>query len=85
MGKPLLGEVAPSEVRAEVEVSLRQCRPDVAAEWSALRKHDVVFLLGIDPPNPGEAEGGTFAQQVIIFSSPLSLSHSVSLTLSLYI
>jgi len=29
-----------------------------------LRKHDVVFLLGIDPPNPGEAEGGTFAQQV---------------------
>ena len=47
VGRPLLGEARPSEVRAEASISLSGCRGDVAAEWSALRKHDVVFLLTI--------------------------------------
>ena len=55
VGQPLLGETKPSEVKCEAEISLAGCRPDVQAEWSSLRKHDVVFLLTIDA---AVAEGG---------------------------
>ncbi|KOO28512.1 intron-binding protein aquarius [Chrysochromulina tobinii] len=48
VGRPHLGENKPSEVRAEATVSLAGCRPEVAAEWNALRKHDVVFLLTLE-------------------------------------
>ena len=48
VGRPHLGENKPSEVRAEATISLAGCRPEVAAEWNALRKHDVVFLLTLE-------------------------------------
>jgi len=35
-------------VRAEASFSLGGCRGEVAAEWSALRKHDCVFLLTLE-------------------------------------
>ena len=47
VGRPQLGETKPSEVHAEAAISLAGCRPEVSAEWSALKKHDVVFLLTI--------------------------------------
>ena len=48
VGRPLLGETAPSMVKCEATISLAGMRPEVASEWSELRKHDVVFLLSID-------------------------------------
>ena len=35
------------QVRAEVTVSLTGCRPEVAREWSEIKRHDVVFLITI--------------------------------------
>ena len=55
VGRPQLGETKPSEVHAEAAISLAGCRPEVSAEWSALKKHDVVFLLTI---RAAIAEGG---------------------------
>ena len=50
VGKPVLGEARPSEVRAEATVSLQGCRPEVAHEWSSIKRHDVVFLLTVRAP-----------------------------------
>ena len=49
--KPNIGERHPSRVRAEVRVNLSVKR-DVKSEWEGLRKHDVCFLISLDPPNP---------------------------------
>ena len=48
MAKPYIGEVHPSNVRGQATISLSGARPDVAEEWSSIRKHDIVFLLAID-------------------------------------
>ena len=56
VARPLLGESQPAEVRAEATLSLNGCRPEVAAEWTALKKHDTVFLLTLQASVP---EGGT--------------------------
>ena len=47
VGKPFLGEVRPSEVRAQCTLSLQHVRPEVAREWSMLRRHVVVFLVDL--------------------------------------
>lgn len=46
VGKPLVGQSCPSEVRADVQVSLPK-RQDLRREWEQLRKNDVLFLLTV--------------------------------------
>ncbi|RWS10743.1 intron-binding protein aquarius-like protein [Dinothrombium tinctorium] len=48
VGKPKLGENAPSRVRAEVRVNLN-VRKEIKREWESLRKHDVCFLITVEP------------------------------------
>ena len=48
--KPNVGEAVPAQVLAEVEVSLRDLRPDARREWDEVRKHDVLYLLTIRSP-----------------------------------
>ncbi|KRY36956.1 Intron-binding protein aquarius [Trichinella spiralis] len=48
VGRPRVGEKAPSVVRADVQLML-DVRQDVRTEWESLRKHDVGFLLTIRP------------------------------------
>lgn len=50
IGKPNLGERAPSRVKAEVRVAL-SVRNEVKREWQSLRRHDVGFLITVRPPN----------------------------------
>ncbi|CAC5409596.1 AQR [Mytilus coruscus] len=51
VSKPLVGESHPSQVRADVTVSL-SVRPEIKAEWEGLRKHDVAFLITLRPTVP---------------------------------
>ena len=46
--KPKVGEVCPARVRADVTLTLN-VQPSVRAEWEALRKHDVCFLITCRP------------------------------------
>ena len=48
--KPNVGEVVPAQVLAEIEISLRDLRPDARQEWDEIRKHDVLYLLTIRSP-----------------------------------
>ncbi|XP_018334120.1 RNA helicase aquarius [Agrilus planipennis] len=50
VSKPNIGEKKPSRVRADITVNL-SIRPEVKAEWENLRKHDVCFLISVNPPN----------------------------------
>ena len=49
--KPDIGSDHPSRVRAEVRVNLN-VRREIQREWEQLRKHDVCFLIGLDPILP---------------------------------
>lgn len=49
------GNVVPAAVTAEAVVDLAGLRQDAAAEWDALRQHDVLFLLAIRPPSDPQA------------------------------
>lgn len=49
--KPDIGSDHPSRVRAEVRVNLN-VRREIQREWEQLRKHDVCFLIGLDPVLP---------------------------------
>ena len=51
VAKPNVGERVLSRVRAEIKVVL-DTRKEVKKEWEGLRKHDVCFLITVDPPNP---------------------------------
>ncbi|XP_077538456.1 RNA helicase aquarius [Haemaphysalis longicornis] len=51
VGKPNIGEKQPSKVRADVTVHL-SVRREIKAEWEALRKHDVCFLITVRPTCP---------------------------------
>ncbi|KAK8780544.1 hypothetical protein V5799_018116 [Amblyomma americanum] len=51
VGKPNIGEKQPSKVRADVTVHLN-VRREIKAEWEALRKHDVCFLITVRPACP---------------------------------
>lgn len=48
MSKPHIGEKKPSRVRADVSVTL-SVRPEIQDEWENLRKHDVCFLVCVQP------------------------------------
>jgi len=48
--RPKVGEVVPSEVRAEVRWCLTGVLPHVRHEWDQLREHDVIFLIRIQAP-----------------------------------
>lgn len=51
VAKPHIGEKKPSRVRAEVGVTL-SVRKEIKDEWESLRKHDVCFLITIQPTKP---------------------------------
>ncbi|KRZ07965.1 Intron-binding protein aquarius, partial [Trichinella zimbabwensis] len=51
VGRPKVGEKAPSVVRADLQLMLN-VRHDVRTEWENLRKHDVGFLLTVRPTAP---------------------------------
>ncbi|CAI5981702.1 unnamed protein product [Closterium sp. NIES-65] len=46
---PLLGEVQPAAVLAEVEYSIGGYKAAMRSEWEEIKEHDVLFLLGIHP------------------------------------
>lgn len=48
VAKPHIGEKKPSRVRADVSVTL-SVRPEIQEEWENLRKHDVCFLICVQP------------------------------------
>lgn len=48
VAKPHIGEKKPSRVRADVSVTL-SVRPEIQEEWENLRKHDVCFLVCVQP------------------------------------
>uniref|UniRef100_A0A1I8BL07 Aquarius_N domain-containing protein n=1 Tax=Meloidogyne hapla TaxID=6305 RepID=A0A1I8BL07_MELHA len=48
VGRPLVGESAPSEVRADLQLTLPS-REDLRKDWMSLRKNDVLFLLCVKP------------------------------------
>ncbi|XP_061365445.1 uncharacterized protein LOC133308765 [Gastrolobium bilobum] len=47
--QPNIGEVKPSSVTAEVTYSISSYRSQIRSEWDALKEHDVLFLLSINP------------------------------------
>ena len=51
VAKPNLGDSHPSRVRAEVRVNLN-VRNEIKKEWEMLRKHDVCFLVSVQPVFP---------------------------------
>lgn len=51
VAKPRVGENHPAQVRADVTINL-SVRPEVKYEWEGLRKHDVAFLLTVQPEVP---------------------------------
>ncbi|CAI5484003.1 unnamed protein product [Closterium sp. Yama58-4] len=46
---PLLGEVQPAAVLAEVEYSIAGYKAAMRSEWEEIKEHDVLFLLAIHP------------------------------------
>ena len=48
VARPLLGEVRPRSVRADIIIDL-DLRKQMRQEWESLRKHDIIFLLTIRP------------------------------------
>lgn len=66
VGKPNVGELAPSRVRALITIDLEFCRNDVRQEWDSLRKHDIGFLVSLKPINTLEQKydpSGSFLKQ----------------------
>lgn len=51
VAKPHIGEKKPSRVRADVSVTL-SVRSEIQEEWENLRKHDVCFLVCVQPTCP---------------------------------
>ncbi|KAI9307123.1 P-loop containing nucleoside triphosphate hydrolase protein [Cunninghamella echinulata] len=49
IGRSNLGEDKPSRVTADVSFNISKYSKVIRAEWDALRKHDIVFLLTIQP------------------------------------
>lgn len=48
VAKPNIGEKSPSRVRADVSINL-SVRKEIKNEWENLRKHDVCFLITVQP------------------------------------
>ncbi|ESP05343.1 hypothetical protein LOTGIDRAFT_227972 [Lottia gigantea] len=51
VAKPKIGENHPAQVRADVTMNL-SVRREIKAEWEAMRKHDVAFLITVRPTQP---------------------------------
>jgi len=49
VGKPELGGVKPSSVKADISYSLARFNEGIQREWDALRPHDVLFLVSLQP------------------------------------
>lgn len=47
VAKPKLGEIKPSQVKAEVTIDLVPFKNDTLEDWQNLREHDVMFLLRV--------------------------------------
>ncbi|XP_060606233.1 RNA helicase aquarius-like [Ruditapes philippinarum] len=50
VAKPRVGESHPAQVRADVTVTLSVVQ-SIKNEWEGLRKHDVAFLISVQPPH----------------------------------
>ena len=48
VNKPLLGELYPSQVIAELTIDLKLCNNMIRQEWDDLGEHDILFLIAID-------------------------------------
>ncbi|KAL3868820.1 hypothetical protein ACJMK2_041579 [Sinanodonta woodiana] len=51
VAKPRVGESHPAQVRADITVTL-SVLPSIKAEWESMRKHDVAFLITLQPTCP---------------------------------
>ena len=49
IGRPKLGEIKPGYVKAELTINLGSLRNEARQEWENLRRHDVIFLVALDP------------------------------------
>ena len=54
VGKPNVGETAPSRVRADITLDLESLKNEIRTEWESLRKHDIGFLVSLKPTNVSE-------------------------------
>ncbi|KAK9863382.1 hypothetical protein WJX84_010246 [Apatococcus fuscideae] len=52
--KPNVGENRPASVTADIVINTAGLRGDVRSEWDEVKQHDVLFLMTIDPPEPGD-------------------------------
>lgn len=50
IGKPNLGQKAPSKVLSTITIDLSTCTKMVRNEWEELHEHDIVFLVSIRKP-----------------------------------
>ncbi|KAL6231173.1 hypothetical protein BDW75DRAFT_50389 [Aspergillus navahoensis] len=50
---PKVGSTKPAFVRAEITIEVGRLADHVRTEWDSLRPDDVVFLLAVQPGNPG--------------------------------
>jgi len=51
VARPLLGEVRPRSVRADIVIDV-DLRREMRNEWEGLKKHDIIFLLTVRPKLP---------------------------------
>src|SRR5690606_25525713 len=54
--KPLLGEITPEKVTAEITVDLSPFSGGVRNEWEEIKIHDVLFLLTVQAPKTAFSE-----------------------------
>ncbi|KAL4769678.1 P-loop containing nucleoside triphosphate hydrolase protein [Aspergillus nidulans var. acristatus] len=51
---PKVGSTKPAFVRAEITIEVGRLADHIRTEWDSLRPDDVVFLLAVQPDNPGK-------------------------------
>ena len=52
ISKPQLGETIPGHVHCTIEVDISRFSGVIRQEWEALRDHDIIFMVGIEDPQP---------------------------------
>jgi intron-binding protein aquarius len=55
ISKPQLGETIPGHVHCTIEVDISRFSGVIKQEWEALRDHDIIFMVGIEDPQPEAA------------------------------
>ena len=55
ISKPQLGETIPGHVHCTIEVDISRFSGVIREEWEALRGNDIIFLVGIEDPQPDAA------------------------------